>query len=182
MVRPFSVRESLEMLSNRWRSINGIPYASGLYLTLVSRTGSKRQARSDLVIHRRATPPREEDSALLSDALARLQAVLITDIDQRRLRLALRRPDRSDVNGNSRMGTLRMLPVEIYGEREDEERYDPEGVMSQYQDVVAQALTDTHSVSPGRADEVDIAKGAVEGIVEFMGKESLIQALAQLGF
>jgi hypothetical protein len=93
--------------AKRWLARNQMPNGTTLAL---ERVKDGRRVRGDTIIHRHKLPLAADDDDSLSEALAALQGVMITNIEARQQRLRLYRPDGSHAPGNTRMGTLRRLP------------------------------------------------------------------------
>lgn len=98
-------RETLRETSEQWCERNGIP--PGFSVTFERADG--RQVRDDVGIHRRVLPKKAPDDMNLKAALDDLAAIFVTDIEQRRWTPKLRAPDRTILNGNCRMSTIRAM-------------------------------------------------------------------------
>lgn len=103
---PLSFRETLGETSAQWCERNGIP--PGFYVTFVRRSDG-RQVRNDFGVHRRPLPKRARDDQTLKAALDDLATTFLTDLNQRRYEVKLRRPDRTNVDGRTQISTVRTI-------------------------------------------------------------------------
>jgi hypothetical protein len=154
-------RETLGETSAQWCERNDIP--AGFYVTLIRKSDS-RQVRSDTSIHRRVLPKRADDDMSLKPALEDLQATFLTDLKQRQWDIKLRRPNRTNVDGKTQLGTIRNTYCEA---PEEEDR------ISEQHDQISDCKNYFAGIGPNLEvegyPEIAIIRGALKALVNDYG-------------
>jgi len=175
-----SVKETLGEMSERWCARNKFP--AGLYLTMV--TKRNRQKRSDTIINHGALPGEADDRDRLSSALDKLQETLITDIGQRKLTLALRKPNKENIPRNTLISTIRGMDIEVEFPAFEfadatSKRDESEQQIEFARDQVAGAI---FSCTEGEGMEEETAvQGAIRAVMKVVDRPTLLKALDEAG-